>query len=352
MRANKLKIEARGQEKTIDELPVKPFIRTEEDPSKTLPLVYPSGSNTEGTFLWNQQSSLETQQSSLELSQSSLRTGQTFIGREQQTSSETQQTSLRTEQTSSGSAPQSELEHPSDRKEMVKKRYLSKEDSETILTLVKFYTQAFTKGQETEVRPGANLEDLLNTTKQTVQKFIAYLKHVEDFTSLDQKTQILLLKSRMMNSLVLRASYDYHKDNHSYNLVHTDKPVECDNLKEAFGAENTEYVEKLFQLNKSLQDKYGKDSKMYTILHLIVLFNPCVPDLKNCQFVSDLQIKYITLLKHYLESRFSYSESKTHFAFLLQKLNEVDSTAEGVMKVICGTLLTDVDPLMIEVLNL
>ena len=257
-----------------------------------------------------------------------------------------------TEETSHESAIKSELENFSDRKEVVRKRFLTTEDSEAISTLTNFYNEAFEKQHERKHSNLNNIEDFVNTTKETVQKIITYFKCINDFTSFDQKTQIIILKARIVSSLIVRATHDYEKDNHSYNLVHTAKPVECGCFKDSFGPENADTLGRLFQLHVALQDKYGKNSSLYSILHLIVLFHPCVPDLKNRQVVSDLQIKYITLLKHYLEAKFSYSESKAHLAFLLEKLNEVDSVGDCMMKIIASMELKDIDPLMSEVLNL
>ena len=236
--------------------------------------------------------------------------------------------------------------------EMILKRSLSAEDRETIMTLENFYSLAFVRKNEGETFPEDKVEDFINTTKETVQKLIKYIKCVNDFAMLDQKCQILILKARMLSSVLLRAAFDYQKEYCSWNLVHREKPLEFSNFKKALGPQNADVADKVVQMHASLQEKFGQDSKLYALLHLALIFNPCTPNLQNRQTIADIQIKYITLLKHYLESKFSYHMSKTCLPYLLQKLNFIDELSEDLGEVLSVMQLKDVDPLMIEVLSL
>lgn len=194
--------------------------------------------------------------------------------------------------------------------------------------------------------------DFINITKGNTQDLIKYFKLVNDFTTLDKNTQIAILKARMMSSLLLRSLYIYKKDSHAWCLPQVKEPISCDNLVKALGPDSEESMIEVFKLADAFQREFGQDPYLYAILHLIMVFSPSVAELTHRHVISDLQTNYITLLKHFLESKFSYSRSKHYFPFLLSKINTINKLGEKILGVVAEMPLKDVDPLMSEILSL
>ncbi|CAL1547169.1 unnamed protein product [Lymnaea stagnalis] len=68
--------------------------------------------------------------------------------------------------------------------------------------------------------------------------------------------------------------------------------------------------------------------------------------------VSSIQDRYILLLKHYLESSFSYEYSKEYYVSALDRLCDLRVLSEEHAKILLQVNPVDVEPLMLEVLNL
>lgn len=233
------------------------------------------------------------------------------------------------------------------------KRTLNAAEEQTIKELGRVYLAAFVTTKQRNCLSGYQLEEILNVTKETVEKLIKFFKGLNDFSGLDQSSQVYILKAKMTQCLILQSAYDYQRDVHGWSLSHVEQPVDFKDVTKALGSHNEEPMDKVLGFSISLQEKFGKDPYLFAILHLITLFNPCIEGLKRRQVISDLQMKYITMLKHYLESKFTYCMSKSNFSHLLLMLNDMEKVAaflyEGLSKM---PLHDPVDPLMAEILPL
>ena len=80
------------------------------------------------------------------------------------------------------------------------------------------------------------------------------------------------------------------------------------------------------------------------------MFSPDEVDMLMCRHLSNIQDQYLFILKHYLESKSSFSSGK-EYAYLLQELQEVKVCSSKLLRVLHQIDTAKVQPLMLEVLN-
>jgi nuclear receptor subfamily 1 group I len=68
--------------------------------------------------------------------------------------------------------------------------------------------------------------------------------------------------------------------------------------------------------------------------------------------VSDVQDRYLVLLKHYLESRYGYSRAAVMFPELMSKLRELKEFAEIHGRCVVDINPSEIEPIMLEILDL
>ncbi|XP_029649686.1 nuclear hormone receptor HR96 isoform X2 [Octopus sinensis] len=194
----------------------------------------------------------------------------------------------------------------------------------------------------------SSINQLVNNSEIAVRRLIKFVKRLDDFMRLSQEDQIATLKACVLSTILLRsvAFYSYEKD----AWITTKGEVPTKILKEVTGYFNlhdshTRYC-------RSLKYVVQDNHEVMTLLQLIIIFNPEGPNLSSRTLISDIQDHYITLLKHYLESEFSFSYAKEILPFLLQKLADLKDLSEEHSKILLQVNPTQIEPLMLEVLNL
>lgn len=94
--------------------------------------------------------------------------------------------------------------------------YYKMSDEETALLTIITDAYKVTMLAHPTQRPGGynNATDLINQSELVVRKLITFVKHLDDFRNLSQEDQIAILKSCVMNSILLRSAlfYDVEKD--------------------------------------------------------------------------------------------------------------------------------------------
>lgn len=91
---------------------------------------------------------------------------------------------------------------------------------------------------------------------------------------------------------------------------------------------------------------------LWALAQILALFNPCGAAIVEREMLSSLQDRYILLLKHYLESEFSFSFSQDYFLAIQDMLGDLKSLGEAYTTVIYNANPTEIEPLLLEVFNL
>lgn len=190
------------------------------------------------------------------------------------------------------------------------------------------------------------VKDFLNTSMIWAKKLVTYVKSVEDFKLLSKEAQVLSIKSCVRGALTLIAAYrlDVSKNSYFFQGIY----VSVDMFMRAFSS-HKDVAELFVKICFSMQDFWCKDACLHAIFHLILLFNPDGEELLERELMSDLQNKYIILLKHYLESKYSYNKSKEYFAKILKQSRELRTLSLAWTEVLMDTDPQKIDPLTKEV---
>lgn len=192
------------------------------------------------------------------------------------------------------------------------------------------------------------VKDFLNTSMIWAKKLVTYVKSVEDFKQLSSEAQVKSIKSCVRSALTLIGAYRYDISRNSYFIQGI--YVSVDMFMRAFSS-HKEVAEMFVNACLSMQDDWYKDTCLHALFHLILLFNPDGEGLLQRELMSDLQNKYLILLKHYLESKYSFSKSKEYFALLLQRSRELRTLSIAFTEVLVNTDPQKVDPLTKEIFN-
>lgn len=237
---------------------------------------------------------------------------------------------------------------PEDR-EMYRK--LTESESVFIKELTLLYEStlaSFTDSYHSDQNNYSTINQLVNNSEIAVRRLIKFVKRINDFMRLSQDDQIAALKACVLSTILLRSVAFYSSEKDVWITAKGEVPTKI--LKKATGYislhdSHTRYC-------RTLKDVVQDNHEMMTLMQLIIIFNPEGPNLASRTLISDIQDHYITLLKHYLEAEYSFSNAKEMLPFLLQKLSELKELSEEHSKVLLQVNPTEIEPLMLEVLNL
>ena len=230
-------------------------------------------------------------------------------------------------------------------------RSLTSAENNAILELQQIYDLSFTVDLEPLIhikQLDPSLNQLVNQSSITVLRLIKFAKRLEAFSALSQHCQIGILKGVWLNHLLLRSVSLYDTERDVWVTPRGDIPTEI--LKNATGY--VQLHDDHVKYCKSFKAIIGEDLTIVILLLLTLLFSPDGPHVIEHQLVSDTQDKYLTLLKHYLEAKYSFSNANTMFTQLMAKLQELRQLAEVHGKYLLDLNPNDIEPIMLEILDL
>lgn len=121
------------------------------------------------------------------------------------------------------------------------------------------------------------------------------------------------------------------------------------NASRIFG--NEEMLRQMANFCSSVKTVLKNDVTLYVLLHCLILFDPQHSNLVDRQLINTFKDKYIILLKHYLESEYSFMYAERYVRVLFDKLVEFRPMAERSMCIL-RQFKEFVPPLMKQMLNL
>lgn len=194
----------------------------------------------------------------------------------------------------------------------------------------------------------STIDDLVNNSEIAVRRLIKFVKMLDDFKLLIQEDQIATLKACVLSALLLRSVNFYDMENDAWRTPTGLIPTAI--LKRATGLHDlhdnhTNYCKTLKQLSND-------DVTVLALLQVIAIFNPDGHMVKNKTFISDMQDKYMVLLKHYLESEITIEFGQKVFVHLLLKVQELKGLTGEHAKILLQVDANQIEPLMLEILNL
>jgi len=232
------------------------------------------------------------------------------------------------------------------------RRQLTAEEDALLKDLVQMYDLSFTVDHEPIVhikQIDPSLNQLVNQSSITVLRIIKFAKRLEEFASLPQECQIGMLKGTWIHILLLRSvsMYDCERD-----LWVTPRgagiPTEILKNSTGFVQLHDDHV----NYCKAIKTLVRDDITLITIMVVIVLFSPEGPHVWMPALISNVQDKYLLILKHYIEYKFGYQVAAQMFPELVHKLKELKELAEIHGKYLLNINPREIEPIMLEILDL
>ncbi|KAL8587037.1 hypothetical protein ACOMHN_023427 [Nucella lapillus] len=190
--------------------------------------------------------------------------------------------------------------------------------------------------------------DLVNNSEICVRQLIRFVKQLEDFRSLCQEDQIAALKGSVMMSLLLRSVAFYIVEKDAWLTAKGEIPTSI--LQEATGFHSLHktHVEYCCSLKAVILNNFT----LYALMQVMMIFQPNSPNLVDRELISNLQDKYIVLLKHYLESKFSFEYAQHYLVGILEKMYDLQKLSDQHSRIMLQVNPSQIEPLMLEILNL
>ncbi|KAK7108951.1 hypothetical protein V1264_013084 [Littorina saxatilis] len=103
---------------------------------------------------------------------------------------------------------------------------------------------------------------------------------------------------------------------------------------------------------RSVKSIVKNDVTLYALLHCVVLFDPCDDRVIDRQLINSIRDKYIILLRHYLESLYSYRYSERYLMALQENLIMYRNLCQEGKPLIKKFFPSIPNKLLVEVLDL
>lgn len=230
-------------------------------------------------------------------------------------------------------------------------RRLTAEETHMLHELNQVYDLSFTVDLEPLIhikQLNPSLNQLVNQSSITVLRLIKFAKRLEEFVRLSQECQISILKGCWMHMLLLRSVSLYDCERDVWVTPRGDIPTEI--LKNATGY--VQLHDDHIQYCKSIKSIIGNDLTIVVILLVLVLFAPEGAHVVMRDLVSNIQDRYLVLLKHYLEAKYTYLRTAEMFPQLLNKIRELNTLAEVHGKILLEINPEEIEPIMLEILDI
>lgn len=230
-------------------------------------------------------------------------------------------------------------------------RILTPEEDRQLKELLHGYNLSFTVDLEPLVhinKLDPSLNQLINQSSITILRLIKFAKRLEEFVHLPQSCQIGVLKGCWIHILILRSVSVYDSERDVWVTPRGDIPTEI--LKNATGF--VQLHDDHARYCKSIKSIIGDDLAVVIMLLIIVLFSPEGPHVVMRQLISDIQDRYLVLLKHHLESKYGYVQSAEMFPQLMSKIKELKDFAEVHGRCLVDINPREIEPIMLEILDL
>nr|KAG5714184.1 hypothetical protein BaRGS_018401 [Batillaria attramentaria] len=155
---------------------------------------------------------------------------------------------------------------------------------------------------------GMTLEDFFYVVEQVLHLCVRFAKALPDFWQLKQPDQIAILKTSSMQCDGIALSAMCVPERGVWQTPFGD--LGMNHMPAALNtARDRELMAEMLSFSRQLKSVAKSDITIYGLLHCIALFDPSEATLDDKQLVNTLKDKYLILLKHYIESQFSYQHA-------------------------------------------
>ena len=158
------------------------------------------------------------------------------------------------------------------------------------------------------------VETVMVAVDLLLRKFVTFSKRVPQFSQLQECDQITLLKATAMRLYCLRLAEVYIPERKSWKSMVGE--VTESGLKHLF--QEPRILREIMVFCEGVKFVVKNDTTLYALMYTLVLFDPRDPSIENRVLVNNIKDKYIVLLKHHLESKFSFLHADRYLAEMVQ----------------------------------
>ncbi|XP_041373072.1 nuclear hormone receptor HR96-like [Gigantopelta aegis] len=210
-----------------------------------------------------------------------------------------------------------------------------------------------------------NPTEFINVAEGFVRRIIKFAKNIDFFKKLCKEDQIVLLKSSVVDIMMLRSAVNFDPYTETWSLSTlsclsgpgsssgsqsagiADK-ISAEVLKSG-SAESAKLFITYSKFIKSLMTTIHGDLVILKVLILMSLFSADRGNLMNQKQVMEIQESYAGVLQNYTQLRFP--DEKTMFARIVMKLTDLRNINEVHTKMLLTMKIDDIEPLLVEIFD-
>ncbi|KAK7109865.1 nuclear hormone receptor family member nhr-8-like isoform X2 [Littorina saxatilis] len=201
--------------------------------------------------------------------------------------------------------------------------------------------------QTGEHRSIKSLESIFESSEKNTKQLINFVQRLGDFHLLREDDKIAVLQASGMRSVILRWTALYVVERNTWLT----RFGECDVRTASIIFGHEDVMQEMAAFCRSTKMILKNDVTLFVLMHCLILFDPREINLVDRQLIGTFRDKYIILLKHYLESEYSFLYTERYLRAVLDKTVDIREVAEkslGIMR----EFKEYIPPLMKQVLNL
>lgn len=190
-------------------------------------------------------------------------------------------------------------------------------------------------------------ESLFETSEKNTRQLIKFVQQLSDFNQLREDDKIAILQASGLRSVIFRWTALFVVERNSWLTRYGESDMAT--MTTIFGHEDI--VCEIANFCRSTKTILKNDVTLFALMHCLVLFDPREPNLVDRQLINTFRDRYVILLKHYLESEYSFAYTERYLRAIMDKTAEIRNVAEKSMGIL-RDFFEYVPPLMKQVLNL
>ncbi|KAL8616587.1 hypothetical protein ACOMHN_036619 [Nucella lapillus] len=208
-----------------------------------------------------------------------------------------------------------------------------------------------------------SMEHIFETSEKNMRQIVNFVQRLGDFHQLREDDKIAVLQASCMHSVVLRWTGLYVAscmrsvvlrwtglyvvERHTWLTRFGECSVSTASV--VFGHEDA--IQEMAAFCHATKTVLKNDVTLFVLTHCLILFDAREQNLVDRQLINTFRDKYLVLLKHYLESEYSFLFAEGYLKAIQDKVIEIRLVAErcmGIMK----QFKDFISPLSKQLLNL
>ncbi|KAL8620638.1 hypothetical protein ACOMHN_029528 [Nucella lapillus] len=190
------------------------------------------------------------------------------------------------------------------------------------------------------------MEKAIFALEFSMRQYVQYARCIPEFQNLPQVDQIATLKASALQWYHVRSASEFIPEIRSW--VNVFGSISETQLGNFFG--DMHGVKEYADFCEGIKFVVKNDMTLYALIHTLMLFDPRDPHIENRVWVNKVRDKYMVLLKHHLESQFSFFHADRYLAEVVEQMLDLLQLSQSSL-VFYKHFSSQFRPLVAEVFN-